>query len=176
MILRYHIRQKTLTVSMIVLSLVISGEFARGQSVGDLTIRVHDALRITNPSYEHDGKFRFSNGKLVRADFRNCRLSNISTLGNHRSLEDLNLARTTVSDINALRGMRLVKLDIGFTSVRSLESLHGMPLRELSLKGCPVSDLTPLTGMSLERLDIYDTEVTNVKVLEAMPLKWISVP
>jgi internalin A len=86
------------------------------------------------------------------------------------------LAGAGVQSIEALKGLPLRVLDLGFCqNIKDISVLAGMPLKTLILEGTSVADLSPLAGMSLETLHLQDTPVTDLSVLEGMPLKQLNL-
>lgn len=89
---------------------------------------------------------------------------------------EVHLAGAGVQSIEALQGLPLRVLDLGFCqNISDLSVLAGMPLKTLILEGTSVADLSPLAGMSLETLHLQDTPVTDLSVLEGMPLKQLNL-
>jgi len=113
----------------------------------------------------------------------------------------LDLAGTSVSDLEALRDMPVGWLDLnGCSGIKSLEPLREAPLRTLwmpglasldsdsiavisslthlkvlSLAGTKVADLSPLQGLPLVELDLTDTPVHDISPLRGMPLKILNL-
>ena len=84
----------------------------------------------------------------------------------------LNLTRSGIDSLEALRGMPLVYLNIALTKVSDLGPLTGMPLKQLNLTSCrEVRDLTPLKGMKLVALLMDSVSVSNLEPLTGMPLE-----
>ena len=103
------------------------------------------------------------------------KLSNISAL-NGMQLTKLDLCWNVISDLSALSGMPLVKLDIGMSiHIRSLSPLKGMSLNALFCSSTNVSDLSPLKGMPLTILDIRLTQVSDFSILKEFPLNYLDV-
>jgi internalin A len=89
---------------------------------------------------------------------------------------EVHLAGAGVQAIEALKGLPLRVLDLGFCkNIKDISVLAGMPLKTLILEGTSVADLSPLAGMSLETLHLQDTPVTDLSVLEGMPLKQLNL-
>lgn len=86
------------------------------------------------------------------------------------------LAGTGVQSIEALQGLPLKVLDLGFCkNIDDISVVAGMPLKTLILEGTSVADLSPLTGMSLEVLHLQDTPVTDLSVIQGMPLRQLNL-
>lgn len=89
---------------------------------------------------------------------------------------EVHLAGAGVQSIEALEGLPLRLLDLGFCqNIEDISVLAGMPLKTLILEGTSVADLSPLTGMSLETLHLQDTPVTDLSVLTGMPLRQLNL-
>ena len=98
----------------------------------------------------------------------------ISDLSPLRGLyvESLNLARTKVTELRPLAGMRLRSLSAdNANDLRSLEGLEGAPLDGVFLGSTKVSDLSPLVGAPLRTLRIPRTLVTDLSPLRNCPLE-----
>ncbi len=83
---------------------------------------------------------------------------------------DLDLKETTLTDLTALRGLSIRKLNLAVTGVRDLEPLRGMPIQELELRNTKVRDLEPLRGMPLRKLGLSFLNVNSLEPLRGMPL------
>lgn len=83
---------------------------------------------------------------------------------------DLNVSRTGISDLSALKNRNLLSLSITETKVSDLSPLLGMPLTSLSCFNNKITDLSPLKGMKLKELYIQGTDVSDISVLRGMPL------
>lgn len=86
------------------------------------------------------------------------------------NMRHLNLGgRTGTIDLAALRGLKLVTLDVNESAVRDLSPLKDMPLYLLSVANTNVEDITPLLQMEIESLNIRDTLVDDLTPLKQMP-------
>ena len=89
---------------------------------------------------------------------------------------EVHLAGAGAQSIEALKGLPLRVLDLGFCqNIEDISVLAGMPLKTLILEGTSVADLSPLASMSLETLHLQDTPVTDLSVLAGMPLKRLNL-
>lgn len=93
------------------------------------------------------------------------KLDDIQGLRRVRSLQQLSLFRTNVSDLSPLAGLSglrgLVLYNSPVSDLTPLQGLRG--LRTLALYGTPVSDLTPLQGLSgLQDIYLYKDQVIKV--------------
>jgi Protein kinase domain len=80
-----------------------------------------------------------------------------------------------LTDLEALRGMRLTALSVSGAPLSDLSPLSGMPLRTLTVRGCKVRSLEPLRGMRLEWLDAARTPVDDLAPLLGMPLRTLAI-
>ena len=107
---------------------------------------------------------------LTSLTIRDCRkISDLSALAG-MPLKRLNISGTKVSDLSPLKGMQLIELDLSDTRVRDLTPLAGMPLQVLVLFECRVDDLSPLRGIPLESIDLRKSQVSDLEPLAGMPL------
>ena len=87
-------------------------------------------------------------------------------------LRVLNIGVTNVSDLSPLKDMKNLEMLVFYkTAVTDVSALKGMKLTNLQCVGSKVSDLTPLLGMPLNQLDCGWTKVTDLSPLRGMPLK-----
>ena len=102
------------------------------------------------------------------------RLSDLSPLQGMR-LTKLNCGFSPLLyDLSPLRGMPLTYLGCIVTQVFDLSPLQGMPLTELYCASTQISDLSPLAGVPLTLLWCYDTRVSDLSPLTGMSLKTVS--
>ena len=81
------------------------------------------------------------------------------------------LFQSGVKSIEALHGLPLRAIDLGMTEVTDLAPLEGMPLERVILENTPVADISALKGMQLEVLYLQNTKVTDLSILKGMPLR-----
>jgi hypothetical protein len=107
-------------------------------------------------------------------------------------LRVLNIHKTAVREIAAVKGMPLDELNAGNLGLTSLAPLRGSPVKRLilhdnrlhdlaplrdsfvqmlNLVNTPVSDLSPLFGTPLEELSIERTQVSDLTPLHRSPLR-----
>ena len=92
------------------------------------------------------------------------RLSDLSALKGLK-LTSLYFMSGKVSDLSPLKGMPLTFLSCIYTQVADLRPLGRMPLTNLQCHHTPVADVSPLYNCpSLEKLDIESTQVTPAGV------------
>jgi hypothetical protein len=80
-----------------------------------------------------------------------------------------------ITDLSALRGLRLVTLDINGLDLADISPLSGMPLEWLNLGGTSVRDLSPLKGMPLKYLDCTQIKARDFSVLAGAPITELNV-
>ena len=68
-----------------------------------------------------------------------------------------------------------LQLDLGYTPIKDLAPLRGLPIKHLNLSGTGVADLEPLRGMPLQKLDITGLNVQNIEVLRGMPFRDLAI-
>jgi Leucine-rich repeat (LRR) protein len=91
-------------------------------------------------------------------------------------LVSLNVDGNAIESLEPLRGMALEEMAANFVRVRSLEPLRGMPLRVLSMENTLVSDLSPLKGMmSLRSLTVSGSQVSDISPLAGLTLDELNV-
>lgn len=100
---------------------------------------------------------------------RNAELTDLSALAG-LPITRLNAMRTRVANLVPLAGLPLTDLDISETRVDDLTPLAGLQLTRLSVANSAVRDLAPLRGMPLRMLDCSRTKVTDFTVLKTLPL------
>lgn len=88
---------------------------------------------------------------------------------------EANLFRSGVRSVEALKGVPLRGLDLGFTQVTDLSPLQDMKLETLVLENVPVSDISVIKGMPLRILKLQNTKVTDFSVLQGMPLEQLNL-
>jgi len=89
-------------------------------------------------------------------------------------LTKLAIHYTSVSDLSPLEEMPLASLQMSNTRVSDLTPLKGAPLTWLSCVNSPVKDLAPLAGAPLATLWCGGSQVTDFSPLKAAPLKELS--
>jgi hypothetical protein len=80
-----------------------------------------------------------------------------------------------VSNLSALKGLRLERLDIFKMRVTDLAPLTGMPLEWLSLRETQVTDLSPLKGMPLRYLDCATNNIEDFSALSHSPIERLNI-
>lgn len=88
----------------------------------------------------------------------------LSPLGGLRSLEELRIQRTPISDVSVLGSLRnLRRLYLGYTKVDDVHPLSNLTrLTHLSLNNTDVVDIRPLRKLrKLETLSLHNTLVTE---------------
>ncbi|MFO0970603.1 MAG: hypothetical protein U0793_34120 [Gemmataceae bacterium] len=85
--------------------------------------------------------------------------------------------KSRITDLAPLKGIPITDLNLdGCKEVRSLEALRGMKLRKLNIHECNIDDLGPLRDMPLESLSIAGcTRALDLEPLAKLPLKWLDL-
>jgi serine/threonine protein kinase/formylglycine-generating enzyme required for sulfatase activity len=148
-------------------------------------------LRARNPGYDGRGTFTVRDGKLTDVmivngslrtltplrgahDLRgvrlgmNAELSDISVLAELPKLAEVKLYGTSVHSIDSLSGLPLKMLGIAGTKVVDLETLAQFDLEDFGGAGLPIYDLNVLRGMPLQLLKLNHTPLTQTEVLQSM--------
>lgn len=85
---------------------------------------------------------------------------------------EVNLASQNLSDLAALKGLKISKLSLDNNPLDDLAPLEGMPLVNLNLTSCwALIDLRPLRGQSLKVLRLFKSQVSDLSPLLGMPLE-----
>ncbi len=125
--------------------------------------------------WDGNGAPKIENGMVTELRFLTDDVTDISPV---RALNELQFLYCTgssqgkrqLSDLSPLRGMKLVKLDCGWSQVADLSPLKEMKLTHLACGGTQVADLSPLEGMPLTSLVCGGTNVSDLSPLRTMPL------
>jgi len=87
----------------------------------------------------------------------------------------LEAADTAVTNLEAIRGLPLARLNARNTGLADLQPLQGLPLTSLDLSGSRVHSLEPLRGMAtLRDLALDFTPVTSLEPLRGSRISWLS--
>lgn len=109
----------------------------------------------------------------LRAKLKTNELATFLVSGN--DIVEANLFRSGVRSIEALKGVPLRGLDLGFTQVTDLSPLQGMKLETLVLENVPISDISVVKGMPMRILKLQNTKVTDFSVLQGLPLEQLNL-
>ncbi len=71
--------------------------------------------------------------------------------------------------MSPLKGMKLKRLNFGYTAVSDISPLEGMPLTDLTFDNTAVIDLTPLKGMALKQLRCDFNPRRDAAIIRAIP-------
>jgi serine/threonine protein kinase/Leucine-rich repeat (LRR) protein len=102
--------------------------------------------------------------KLVNLYLPAINTDDLTALSDMKTLKDLSISDTEISDLSALKGLKLTHLDVSGTRVTDLSPLKGMKLTGLVCNGTKVSDLSPLNGMPLVELILGGTKVSDASL------------
>lgn len=130
-------------------------------------------LQRRNPRY--DGKYRVSIENGVVRDFGvyTDSVRDISPVRAFSGLERFHCHGSmpgsgVLEDLSPLKGLKLVRLDCGWTRIRDLTPLAGMPLTILGCGGTRIESLEPLRSCPLQELHIWSTRVVDLSPLSEM--------
>lgn len=108
--------------------------------------------------------YEFKGDRLALNLSNNANLSDISYLAKLQ-IHELDLSKTSVSQLGALHGLPLEKLNLFHAPIKGIKALKGMPIKELSIEGSAFADLTVLAGSPIEFIDLgrgkYDLKFLN---------------
>ena len=133
-------------------------------------------LKELNPNFDGKETHKVEGGVVTELAFSSVGVTDISPLKALTWLKKLTVTPWTatqkgsLSDLSALKGMKLTWLWCHNNPITDLSPLQGMPLTVLSCGGTQASNLAPLTGMKLTVLSCNDTTVNDLAPLEGMPL------
>ena len=86
----------------------------------------------------------------------------------------LDISSTDVVELEPLRGMPLMSLNVGGTKVNDLSPLKGMPLKFLGCYSTPTKSLSPLAEIPLSSIFFGSTPVKDLSPLKNLPLTLLS--
>jgi Leucine-rich repeat (LRR) protein len=99
--------------------------------------------------------------KLVNLYLPGLKTDDLTALSDMKTLKDLAIDLSNISDLSALRGLNLTGLNLSATQVSDLSPLQGMKLTWLTCSGAKVSDVSSLNGMPLKELNLAATKVSD---------------
>jgi serine/threonine protein kinase/Leucine-rich repeat (LRR) protein len=109
---------------------------------------------------------------LAALNLGNCRhVIDFTPLQNFRSLVELNLESTKITDLAPLRGLPLTDLRLSETEIFDLQPLRGMKLKTLVLRNTRVADLSALKSMPLAYFSTAGIPAMDYSPLAGAPLK-----
>ncbi len=137
-------------------------------------VTLHRAIRSGNVGYSGNAQFQINQqGQPEAIILANCGVSNLDMLKGMPILM-LDLQGCPVGNIDALKGMPLVELYLDKTNVEDLSPLAGnTTLKKLYLNETNVKDLAPLKGLPLEELNLVGARARDITPLAGMPLKML---
>jgi Leucine-rich repeat (LRR) protein len=87
-------------------------------------------------------------------------------------LEWISVTDTKVADIGALTGMKtLTNVGLGGTKVTDLTPLTGLTLSVVVINKLKIPSLSPLAGMPLKQLLAFETTIGDMSVISQLPLE-----
>ncbi|NQZ67590.1 MAG: hypothetical protein HRT89_05925 [Lentisphaeria bacterium] len=81
------------------------------------------------------------------------------------------MRKTKVTDISALKGMKLTKLILDGLDIKDISAVRGMQLKEFYVNASRISDISVLKGMPLKKLEIVGPKVKDISIVKGMPLE-----
>jgi serine/threonine protein kinase len=136
-------------------------------------------LKKLNPNFNGQVTPTLENGIVTGLEFRTDFVGDISPVRALTGLQSLTClgpeSDGKVTDLSALKGMRLRSLNCTRNPVSDLAPLRDMPLESLVCRASLVSDLAPLAGMKLTNLDCGASRVADLSPLKGMKLKQLVV-
>jgi Leucine-rich repeat (LRR) protein len=109
--------------------------------------------------------------KLVNLYLPGIKTVDLTALSDMKTLKDLSISDTEISDLSALKGLNLTGLNLSGTQVYDLAPLKGMKLTWMTCSGAKVSDFSPLDGMPLKELNLAETKVSDASLSQLKDCK-----
>lgn len=109
----------------------------------------------------------------LRARLKTNEMATFLVSGN--DVVEANLFRSGIRSVEALKGVPLRSVDLGFTQVTDLSPLKEMKLQMLILESTPVSDVSIIRGMPLKILKLQNTKVTDFSPIVGLPLEQLNL-
>ena len=136
-------------------------------------LALHKVLRESNPGYSGNGEFRIEGGRVTAIRLSQCGITNIEPLKG-MPLMQLDLQACPITDISALKGMPMIELYLDGTRVEDLSALEGMTsLKKLYIDKSNVKDLSPLKGLQIQELNMVGTRISDISALKGVPLQML---
>jgi Leucine-rich repeat (LRR) protein/tRNA A-37 threonylcarbamoyl transferase component Bud32 len=108
---------------------------------------------------------------LVQLDVSGTGVADLSPLREMHTLETLAMNACKVTELSALRDLRLKSLSFAECAVSDLSPIHNMALEAMNLSGTRVADLSPLIGMPIKMIDLSMAPVLDFSPLARLPLE-----
>jgi Leucine-rich repeat (LRR) protein len=109
--------------------------------------------------------------KLVTLHLPGIKTDDLTPLSDMMTLNNLSISDTAISDLSALKGLKLTVLNVAGTQVSDLSPLKGMKLTWMTCSGANVSDLSALNGMPLRELNVAGTKVSDASLAQLKDCK-----
>jgi serine/threonine protein kinase len=87
------------------------------------------------------------------------------------NINGLDIGRSAVADLEPLRDMSLVWINIASTNIHSLEPLRGKRLSAIDVNGCDITDWSPLQDMPIREFSAERNRIDNLSFLHGAPLE-----
>jgi Leucine-rich repeat (LRR) protein len=140
-------------------------KFERG-SVSDLSPLKGMPLETLTVSANVSDLSPLKGMNLVNLYLPALKTDDLTALSDMKTLKDLSISDTNISDLSALKELKLTGLNISGTQVSDLSPLKGMKLTWMMCSGAKLSDLSPLAGMPLRELNLSDTKVSDASLAQ----------
>jgi serine/threonine protein kinase len=92
----------------------------------------------------------------------------------HRKIS-LKINNPEAEDLDPIREMPLLRLDISGTQIQDLTPLADHQLEELNVANSRVTDLSKISAMPLEKLNLSQTKIASLDPLAELPLKTLNL-
>lgn len=125
---------------------------------------VRDALGIGK-----SGELKKVGDDIVVANLARTKVTDLSALSGQQ-LRKVDIMGTDVSDLSPLAGQPIEELYAEQSQIQSIDPLRGMPLATLYLSETSVADLSPVGGQSFVELNLVDTQVADLSPLKTSSL------
>lgn len=134
---------------------------------------VQAEIKRHNPAYAGDGQAEIDDGDVVVVSLRGAKIDNLAFLEKMRGVQALDIGDTAVTNLQPLKGLKLIEFYMENTKVADISALHGMPLQKLYLSSAPVRDLGPLEGAPLVELNAVSILATDLSPLAECPIQML---
>jgi hypothetical protein len=142
---------------------------------------VLDRLHRLNPTFnKSSATYEIKDNRIVSLQFETHQVTDISPLRALGELEKLILEGGgpggKLTEVRALKGLRLKSLHLNHNPIRDLEPLREMPLEYLTIWQWAGTDLSPLKGMStLRHLNCGSSTLVDLSPLKGLPLEYLCI-
>ncbi|MBX7207563.1 MAG: hypothetical protein K1X78_04605 [Verrucomicrobiaceae bacterium] len=134
---------------------------------------VQAEIKRHNPAYQGDGQAELDDGEVVVVSLRGAKIDNLAFLEKMRGVQAIDIGDTGVTNLQPLKGLKLVEFYMENTKVADISALRGMPLQKVYLSAAPVRDLGPLEGAPLTELNAVGILATDLTPLAKCPIQML---